>query len=897
MSAEFASLRSQVDPSVHRSAANARARMSSQAFERHRKQAYQAVTQSNWAKAEKLFSAVGDDPRLDGKDLMALATLRLRAGDFEGTWQAASRLLDFDPDNIKAAQLATLALSSQNRWREALRLFERHPGGPARLDYAFVSNHGAALAALGRPQDAVPVLLEAMALNLADPAIHMKLALVLRDMKLYEESAESFQTALTLDPNRLAAQLMVLHMRQHACQWQGFESAKAEIVTALAANRDPSSLSEGGVFTLVAIEHPAELFRRATSQVAMQFSQIQTPLASKRIARDSGRRVRIGYVSNDFYNHATAALFVESLERRDQGRFEVTLYSHSKNDNSAMQARIRSACDRFVDISELSDAEAAARIRADQIDILVDLKGHTAGNRLGIFAWRPAPVQASFLGFPGTSGAQYIDYIIGDRWVTPLEHADRYSEAIAQMPGCYQPNDSCRVRPEPLTRAEVGLPADRLVLGCFNQAFKITPTVFDSWMRILLAVPDSVLWLLEDNAQATANLRHEATRRGIATERLIFAPRLPNAMNLARLPLADLMLDNWPCNAHTTASDILWMGVPFVTVKGDAFASRVAASLLASVGLENLVCDDSETYEARVIELIQHRETLQALCDHLAVNRHTFTVFDGRQHAADLELLYMRMVDRSTQGLEPRALAAVESVQLPSLHAGRNRSVATTAGVVEGADKTSTGEPQKQLTIVCVAYKRYRNLPVLIHSLLAQTLQNFQLIVIHDGHDAEMASLLKPYADNHPDVIRVFFTEQRFNDYGHTLRDIGIQLADTEYLLLTNDDNYYVPRFLEYMFMPMDAQGADAPDIVFCDMIHSHNNPGVRTQLPYNPFETRPERNFIDIGCFVARTELARKVGFRDKGFAGDATYFEDLVGAAVDAKLVKIPMTLFVHN
>jgi len=205
--------------------------------------------------------------------------------------------------------------------------------------------------------------------------------------------------------------------------------------------------------------------------------------------------------------------------------------------------------------------------------------------------------------------------------------------------------------------------------------------------------------------------------------------------------------------------------------------------------------------------------------------------------------------------------------------------------------------PTKELTVICVAYKRYRNLPVLIHSFLAQTLQNFRLIVIHDGPDDQMAALLAPYRDQHPGVFDFCFSARRHNDYGHSLRDMGIQLADTEYLLITNDDNYYAPRFLEFMFMPVHQQPDDPPEIVFCDMIHSHLNPGVRQQLPYNPFETRPERNHIDMGCFIAKTTLAKQVGFRDKGFAGDATYFEDLVAAAASPRIVKIPMTLFVHN
>lgn len=204
---------------------------------------------------------------------------------------------------------------------------------------------------------------------------------------------------------------------------------------------------------------------------------------------------------------------------------------------------------------------------------------------------------------------------------------------------------------------------------------------------------------------------------------------------------------------------------------------------------------------------------------------------------------------------------------------------------------------EKQLTIICVSYKRYEMIPILIHSFLAQTLQNFKLLIIHDGYDQRMDEILSVFKRDYPDRVDYQFSETRFNDYGHTLRDIGIKQADTEYVLITNDDNYYAPRFLEQMFHAIDARPDAHPDIVYCDMIHSHNNPGLRWQLPYNRFETAPKRNHIDIGCFIAKSELAKKVGFRDKGFAGDATYFEDLLKAAPKPRVVKIPMVLLVHN
>jgi predicted O-linked N-acetylglucosamine transferase (SPINDLY family) len=407
------------------------------------------------------------------------------------------------------------------------------------------------------------------------------------------------------------------------------------------------------------------LFKKACAQVAAKHLRNARPLPPRPVS-PVGQRLRIGYVSNDFHNHATSLLMVEALEQRNREHFEVTLYSHSPDDGSALQKRVRDACERHVNMRAMSEQQMAQAIHADGIDILVDLKGHTFGNRLGVFAHRPAPIQVAWLGFPGTCGADYIDYIIGDPRVTPLEHADHYSEHIAQLPNSYQPNDSQRQRPQQVTRAQCGLPDDALVLGCFNQSFKIGPANFTAWMRILQAVPNSLLWLLEDNEQATHNLRREAQARGVDPARLVFAPRVATAVHLSRLPLADLMLDNWPCNAHTTASDALWMGVPIVTLSGEIFASRVCASLLHAVGLGELACDSVAQYEATAIDLLRDPQRRQRLRNHLDNGRAAFPLFDGRRFAGDLEHLYERMAERARLGLPPEALAAEASIDPPA---------------------------------------------------------------------------------------------------------------------------------------------------------------------------------------------------------------------------------------
>jgi predicted O-linked N-acetylglucosamine transferase (SPINDLY family) len=628
-------------------------------FQLARRAAYQAVIDRDWPAAVEGFRALSDDPRYGAGEAVGLCTALTFLERHDDAELAARHALALEPGNPKAVHLLTLALIALNRWSEALVWFERFRDGPLRQHLPFVMNHGSALAHLGHPQEALGVLLEAAVLCPHDVALHMKIGTVLRDLKMFTESAEAFVTAYTLEPGRIAARLMAVHMRQHACDWRDFDAHRQALIEAIeAVPVDTDGLGEGGVFSLVSIDTPLPVFYRAARQAVTRHVRKARPLPPVAWRRGPGDRIRLGYLSNDFHNHATAILFVESLEHRDRSRFEVTFYSHSRDDASAMQHRVRAACDRYVDIGMLNDADAAQRIRDDGIDLLVDLKGHTHGNRLGIFAFRPAPLQVSFLGYPGTSGADFIDYVVGDRQVTPMEHQPWYSERIAQMPECYQPNDSRRARPAPVPRAALGLPAHAPVLACFNQAFKLTPETWGVWMRLLMALPDAVLWLLEDNDQASANLRRHAQSHGVDPARLLFAPRIAHEDNLARLPAADLMLDNWPCNAHTTAGDALWMGLPVLTVQGEPFAARVAGSLLHALGLPELVCHDAAGYEATALALLREPARLRELRERLQRNAATHSLFDGRRHARALEALYLRMAERAAQGLAPAPLAA-----------------------------------------------------------------------------------------------------------------------------------------------------------------------------------------------------------------------------------------------
>lgn len=633
---------------------------SERAFLTAKRNAYQHVTKHDWVGAAQDLGALSTDARFSAKDWLSLAIASIHAGSLVDAARAARRALAEDPDNFRVVQVLTIALMEQHRWSEVVEVFESHGHlEAAQASFSFLVNQGTALWQLRRLKESLDVFLRALALNISDPSVHLRIGLVLKDLKMYDEAAESFLTTVALQPDRLSARLMAIHMRQYACDWRDFDASCSEVVAAMARlNPEQPEHGEGATFALLGIPHPPALFKVAAQQAAAFHAGRVLPLPPQTRERDSAGRIRIGYLSCDFHNHATAQLLVETLEKRNTRDFEVTLYSYGHDDHTAMQLRVRAACEHFVDMRAMGPREMAERIRADGIDVLVELKGHTQGSRLAVLAYRAAPVQVSWLGFPGTTGMHCIDYFIGDPVATPLSHAAHYTECLAQLPHSYQPNDSQRPRPAPSQRMQWGLPKQALVLGCFNQSFKLTPQTFDAWMRILRAVPNAVLWLLNDNPLATANLRREAQQRGVDPERLIFAAKVSVGEHLARLPLADLMLDNWPCNAHTTASDALWMGVPLATVIGDSFASRVAASLLHAVALDSLVYENVAQYEAGVIHLLRHPEKLRALREHLDRGRSVFPLFDGSRCAQDVEALYRRMVERSRQGLPPQALAA-----------------------------------------------------------------------------------------------------------------------------------------------------------------------------------------------------------------------------------------------
>ncbi|WP_245986196.1 glycosyltransferase [Azospirillum thermophilum] len=467
---------------------------------------------------------------------------------------------------------------------------------------------------------------------------HATLALAQRDAGRLAQAVAGLTRALALglpDPGGALAQL--IQQKRHLCRWGGLADLSARLVALVAEGRTQQAhpwifLGEGAGPALERV-------------CAERYSAWKTRGIVPAVHHTAGprERLRIGYLSADFHEHATAILIAELIERHDRARVEPVGCSYGPDDGGPLRRRLKGAFDRFLDLSTLPDDEAARAIRVAGVDILVDLKGHTNHARPGIAARRPAPVQAQWLGYPGTMGAPFIDHVIADPVVAPPWLQPAFSERIVALPDCYQPNDRSRPIGTTPPRSACGLPEDGFVFCCFNAAYKITPVWFDLWARLLAAVPGSVLWLLESHPEVPGNLRREAVRRGLSPERLVFSPRLPLPDYLARYRLADLFLDTSPVGAHTTASDALWAGLPVLTMAGDSFASRVGASLLTAVGLPELVTAGPAGYEAAALDLASRPEVLAALKARLAAARDTAPLFDTDRLARALEEAYAAM--------------------------------------------------------------------------------------------------------------------------------------------------------------------------------------------------------------------------------------------------------------
>lgn len=558
-----------------------------------------------------------------------------------------SRVLGLDPRAMRVRQNRAEMLWQMHRFAEALTdvvaiLREE----PENADLWRM--RAGLLRALGRVDEALAACAKAAACAPSDAANWMEWGTFLwLERNALLEAREKIERAVALDPNLPYAQGFLLHLKLMACDWNGLADAQARIDAGV---REGRQVVEPFAYLAVSTS-PADLRTCAELMVA-QLHPPAPPVA--RPPRGPRAKIRLGYLSGEFYEQATAHLAAGLYERHDRDRFEVIALDNGPDDGSPMRARLLAAFDRHIGITTMPDQAAAARIAAEGIDILISLNGLFGRHRTSLLAMRPAPLQVSYLGFPGTMGAPYIDYLIADRIVVPHGEERFYCEQVVRLPHSYQINDDSRaIAPSP-SRAACGLPEAGFVFCNFNNAWKHTPQMLATWLRLLAQVEGSVLWLLESNPIAPQALRRAAAEAGIAPERLVFSPFVPAAQNMARLALADLALDSLPVGAHTGASDLLWAGVPLLTCRGTAFSGRVGASLLAAVGLPELVTESLEDYEALALKLAREPHALAALRTKLAANRTITPLFDTAATTRALEAAYARMWELQMRGEAPR---------------------------------------------------------------------------------------------------------------------------------------------------------------------------------------------------------------------------------------------------
>ena len=462
-----------------------------------------------------------------------------------------------------------------------------------------------------------------------------------------DEAIASIRKALSLQPSNTEWRDALIELKLRACEWSSYDGDFEALREAIRAGAAISP-----ELCVMLPFSAAEQFQAAAARTGAKTSRGKI-VASGRAA-DGGGRIRIAYLSGDLRDHATARLFVGALELHNRKRFEVVVFNDEPRDGSAIQNRIVDAVDAFVDVFEFGDERVFEMIKAKRIDILVNLDFPSKELRKSVFARRAAPLQANYLGYPGTAAVNDCDYLIADAVVIPAEHSERYLEKIVRLPDSYQPNDGKReIAGRPMRRSDMGLPEQEFVFCCFNRNLKLNPETLDCWSRILSAVPGSVLWLLKDSVAAAGNLRKEAAARGLDPSRLVFAEYTTLDGHLARHRLADLFLDTLPCNAHTTASEALWAGLPVLTRIGETFAGRVGASVLTAIGMPELIAATQEEYEAKAIDLAANPERLRGLKEKLARNRLTTPLFDTERYTRRLEAAFEAMHARRLAGLPP----------------------------------------------------------------------------------------------------------------------------------------------------------------------------------------------------------------------------------------------------
>jgi predicted O-linked N-acetylglucosamine transferase (SPINDLY family) len=583
--------------------------------------------------------------------LYGTANAFAKLGRYEEAIGFYDRVLPLARDNPQILTNRGNALCQLSRYDEALASLDRAIAA-APNDSKALSNRGKVFMQLRRYDQALADYDRTLASNSDHPSALYGRGSALVELKRHDEAIAAFERLLQKQPDYPYGLGMLVHAQKTCCDWRDGSAAKAMTAAIRAGKRVATPM-----VLLATSDSPADKLRCA--QILMQ-DKYKTPAhplyRGERYRHD---RIRIAYLSADFRIHPVAILMAGVFEHHDRARFETIAISHGLDDASEMRGRLTGSFERFFDVQGKSDKEVASLIRDMEADIAIDLTGLTGNGRPGILSLRPAPVQVNYLGYASSLGCDRIDYILVDRIVIPDEHHAFYTEKIAYLPDTYMPHDSRRsIAERAPSRAEFGLPEQGFVFASFNNSYKFGPEVFDVWMRLLVAIEGSVLWLPSANTAAMRNLRREAEQRGVAAERLVFASHMPAAEDhLARLALADLFLDTLPYNAHTTAMDALWAGLPVLTCTGNSFAGRVATSLLHAAGLPELVADSLAAYEALALNSARDPSVLAAIRAKLRRNRNRCALFDTERFTRNLEAAYGTMWERAQRGESPESFA------------------------------------------------------------------------------------------------------------------------------------------------------------------------------------------------------------------------------------------------
>lgn len=554
-------------------------------------------------------------------------------------------VLEKRPDHAPTLNNLGVIRQAQARWTEAAALFRRaNAAQPEYIDA--LANLGSVQLDMGDAEGASASYGRALALDPDHIASLYGMVVLHEDADRFGAALEALARTLAVCPEHPRAAAVQRHLEAVVCHWPQRAPGADEAIAARAPTVEP--------FGMLWWKDDPEWHRDLAERHAAAMFNAAPPSTRVPAQPATEGPIRIGYVSSDFHDHATMRLAAGLFREHDPARFAVTIYDHAAAPDAGVQARLAQHGAMVRSVGKASDAQVAALARADGLDIAVDLKGYTHQSRVGLFAQRLAPVQISYLGYPGTLGAPFIDYIVADSLVIPQGHERFFSERIIRLPGSYQINDSQRkIAAIAPSRAECNLPKSGFVFCCFNASYKITPAEYAVWMRLLQAVKGSVLWLLGANPWAMNNLRREAEARGVDADRLVFAQRANNAVHLARHCHADLFLDTFACNAHTTASDALWAGLPVLTMAGKSFGARVAASLLNAAGLPELITQSDTAYEAAALELAGEPAKMEALRRRLGASRNTAPLFDTVRTVRAIEAGFTQAHARRCAGLAP----------------------------------------------------------------------------------------------------------------------------------------------------------------------------------------------------------------------------------------------------